>query len=347
MTRVTIEVVRDASAPAGGRALLCLNGLFDIPSPTTFRIDLIDDDAMVGTARRGWPAGDLTPESVRLGEKGVEMLIGPDVVDAPLLLPGTPVEISVPGAGLRQELRWPSLPVSKVERRATVVVSGEQRTADIAARAQAQREELARITAARLEAERVEREAALAMLAAKRVPPAAQTARPAADALSAPTGRSSPSPGAAAALAAAAAAASAGIPRAEPAIAAGGASVAKVTPPPLPTGPAPFEAAPTPLEPQARAPTAAGTAAPVMPAVRSAIEITPLAPASAAVGDKPRPHAAASASSAAEIAEEAADRVSASAVLSRQNASRAAPRSSRATLQRSSGLGFLVASGMG
>ena len=338
MTRVTIEIVRDAGVQGGGKALLLLHGLAEVPKPATFRIDLIDDEAMVAPARRGWPAGDLTPLSARLGEKGVELLIGPDVVDAPLLLPGTPVAISVPAAGLRQELRWPSLPVSKVERRAAVVVSGEQRAASIAARAEAQRTELARITAARLEAERVEREAALALLESKRVTPAAAVPRVAA-------GNDARGGGAAMVAAAAAAHAVAGIRNAEPVVA------TATTPPPLPnTTVKVAEHAETRVDPNGVAtatepPSAANVTAPTNTATadQTADRIDAPRPASTtpALDGAPSPRAAGVAH-----AEDIAVAESASAVLSRQVASRAAPRASSSTLQWSFGLGFLVASGL-
>jgi hypothetical protein len=338
MTRVTIEIVRDAGVQGGGKALLLLHGLAEVPTPATFRIDLIDDEAMLAPARRGWPAGDLTPLSARLGEKGVELLIGPDVVDAPLLLPGTPVAISVPAAGLRQELRWPSLPVSKVERRAAVVVSGEQRAASIAARAEAQRTELARITAARLEAEREEREAALALLESKRVTPAAAVPRVAA-------GNDARGGGAAMVAAAAAAHAVSGIRNAEPVVA------TATTPPPLPnTTVKVAEHAETRVDPNGVAtatepPSAANVRAPTNTATadQTADRIDAPRPASTtlALDGAPSPRAAGVAH-----AEDIAVAESASAVLSRQVASRAAPRASSSTLQWSFGLGFLVASGL-
>ncbi|MBL8566784.1 MAG: hypothetical protein JNM89_13810 [Hyphomicrobiaceae bacterium] len=162
MSGVSVEVVRE------GEAVIRLDGVFEVPSRTVFVIEPLDDE-LAASVSPGWPAGELTPVSTRVGAKGVELLIGPEVVDAPRLLPGTPVVISVPGASVRDELRWPSLTLSKSRRRGTAVVTGEQRAADVAARAEQQRAELARIRAARIEAEREQEAAALALLASRRM----------------------------------------------------------------------------------------------------------------------------------------------------------------------------------
>ncbi len=162
MSGVSVEVVRE------GEAVIRLDGVFEVPSRTVFVIEPLDEE-QAASASAGWPAGELTPVSTRVGAKGVELLIGPEVVDAPRLLPGTPVVISVPGASVRDELRWPSLSLSKSRRRGAAVVTGEQRVADIAARAEQQRVELARIRAARIEAEREQEAAALALLASRRM----------------------------------------------------------------------------------------------------------------------------------------------------------------------------------
>ena len=158
MSAVTVEVVLDPASTEQGAALIRLVGVFDVPRNATFRIEPIDDEH-VAEPPKGWPSGELTPKSIRIGALGVELLLGPEVLDAPALLPGTPVAISVPVLSLRRELRWPNLPVQRAARRPAVVVSGEQRAADIAARAEAQRAELARITSERQAAEAKQRAA--------------------------------------------------------------------------------------------------------------------------------------------------------------------------------------------
>lgn len=160
MSVVKIEIVRDISSGVAGEAVIRLNGLFSLPPSSVFRIDPIDEEAGL-EKQAGWPAGELNARSMRLSEHGVELVIGPEVADAPPLLPGTPVAVSIPSAAIRHELRWPNLPVAKPARRGVVVVSGEQRAAELAARAQAQRAELARITADRMAAEQDDEAAAL------------------------------------------------------------------------------------------------------------------------------------------------------------------------------------------
>ena len=163
MSVVKVEIVRDASGGAAGEAVIRLNGLYALPASPIYRIDPIDEEAGL-EKQSGWPAGELSARSMRLGEYGVEMVIGPEVADAPPLLPGTPVAVSVPSASIRHELRWPNLPVVRPVRRGAVVVSGEQRAAELAARVEAQRAELARITAERLAAEKEDEEAARRLL---------------------------------------------------------------------------------------------------------------------------------------------------------------------------------------
>lgn len=160
MSVVKIEIVRDASSGVAGEAVIRLNGLHSLPPTSVFRIDPIDEEAGL-EKQAGWPAGELNARSMRLSEHGVELVIGPEVADAPPLLPGTPVAVSIPSAAIRHELRWPNLPVAKPARRGVVVVSGEQRAAELAARAQAQRAELARITAERLASDQEDAAAAL------------------------------------------------------------------------------------------------------------------------------------------------------------------------------------------
>lgn len=152
MTGTRIEIVRDTGPEQDGATVIRLIGVDEIPQSTTFRIESIDDEG--GEPPPGWPTGDIEPLRTRIGEKGVELVIGSEIADAPALLPGTPVAISVPGASLREELLWPSLPVVQVARRGVVVMSAERRRAEIAARARARRKELESIAAVRRAAER-------------------------------------------------------------------------------------------------------------------------------------------------------------------------------------------------
>ncbi len=175
MTIMKIEVFPDTSQPAGGHAVIRLKGIALLPPGTTFRIDPIDDTLDDGEFN-GWPRGDLSPLDTRQTPEGIEMRIGPDVVDAPLLEPGTPVTISVPDSHLSAELIWPDLPLSSSLTSAPVVMSPSQMAAELAAadrakaakeaqlaaaaraeteRAQAALAEKSRIEAARVEADRM------------------------------------------------------------------------------------------------------------------------------------------------------------------------------------------------
>lgn len=156
MTEVSISVLTDPDPSRAGEAILRLTGVALVPPGSTFRIDPIDDE---GSAElpEGWPVGELKPSAQRITNDGVDLVIGSDVVEAAALLPGTPVTISVPAVGARAELRWPSLPVAKPARRPAVVVSGEQRAAELAARAAAERAAAARAELEREEAERAAR----------------------------------------------------------------------------------------------------------------------------------------------------------------------------------------------
>lgn len=152
MKGAKIEIVRDESDFSEGDAILRLVDVFELPEKPIFRIGPLDEDASL-EQQPGWPAGDLTASKMRVGTTGVEMLIDQQVVDAPALLPGTPVVITIPSASIKQELRWPSLPAVRKVQRSMVVVSAEKRRAEIAARAKARRAELESMAAVRLAAE--------------------------------------------------------------------------------------------------------------------------------------------------------------------------------------------------
>ena len=99
-----IEIVPDPSVPAGGYAIVRLYGLGQLPEPANFQIIPMD-----GQSQSGWPNGHLKPRHIRLAARGVEMRIGPEIVNAPGLQPGTPVSFVLPALGVRGNLRWPDL----------------------------------------------------------------------------------------------------------------------------------------------------------------------------------------------------------------------------------------------
>lgn len=131
MTMMKIEVIPDTSTPAGGHAIIRLRGVALLPPGATFRIDPIDDSLDNGDPA-SWPRGDLKPIETRQTPDGVEMRVGPDVVDATLLEPGTPVTISVPDGHVSAELVWPDIPLSASGSPTAVVMTPSQMAAEIA-----------------------------------------------------------------------------------------------------------------------------------------------------------------------------------------------------------------------
>jgi hypothetical protein len=151
VSAVTVEVVQDARFPHGGHAVIRLHGLWLLPPQAKFRIDPVDD----ASPEADWPTGERAPKETRVTSRGVEILVGPDIVDAGSLQPGTPVTISIPSASISADLRWPNLPVSSTPRRGQVIMSAAELRAEIATAERLRRErELAAATA---EAERLAR----------------------------------------------------------------------------------------------------------------------------------------------------------------------------------------------
>ncbi len=139
MNDVAISVVSDPEADVAGNAVIRLTGVGLVPPGSTYRIEPLDKD-IASALPLGWPVGDLTPLSSRITRDGVDLVIGPEVVEAPGLMPGTPVAISVASVGARAELRWPSLPVSRAPRRSAVVMSGQQLVSERVAREKEQQQ---------------------------------------------------------------------------------------------------------------------------------------------------------------------------------------------------------------
>lgn len=122
MSQIAVEVVEDTKRPEGGHAIIRLRGLNVIPAPADYRIEPVDGLANVGETNE-WPLGPQHPVETRLTESGVELVAGPDVVESPHLLPGTPVVISVPAANIEAEILWPNVtPLTRTERRPVIAV---------------------------------------------------------------------------------------------------------------------------------------------------------------------------------------------------------------------------------
>lgn len=109
MSDVHVEVLPDPAALNGGRAVVRLIGIFYLPGDVTYRIEPTDN-RIDANADPGWPGGDRRPNATRLTRDGIDLLIGPDVVEARRLAPGTLVRITIPAAAIDMELRWPDIP---------------------------------------------------------------------------------------------------------------------------------------------------------------------------------------------------------------------------------------------
>lgn len=137
MSEITIEIVEDRDHPEGGHAVIRLNGLWLLPANVTYRIDPDGDNDAEPPA--DWPRGDHSPLATRLTPHGVEIVAGPEVVDAPALVPGTRVAISIPAAFVRVETLWPDLPLSKPDASAQGSLTAAELAAELEAAAEARR----------------------------------------------------------------------------------------------------------------------------------------------------------------------------------------------------------------
>lgn len=107
----SIEVFEDPAAPQGGQALIRVTGLGSDPGDAAFTIRRFGYDKGV-LGPNGWQGPDvrLQPLAAGYANGTLQMTVGPDVVDE--IDVGTPVEIELPAAGLRDTLNWPSVPPS-------------------------------------------------------------------------------------------------------------------------------------------------------------------------------------------------------------------------------------------
>ncbi len=171
MSIVTIEVLPDTSQPAGGHAIIRLKGVALLPPGATFRIAPIDD-TLADFEQPGWPHGDRHPLTTRQTPEGIELHVGPEIVDAPLLEPGTPVTISVPDGHVSAELVWPDLPMSSGASLAPFVMTPSQMAAELAAHERAKTEATAAAETKRLAEAATERAKAAPKPQASKIPPA-------------------------------------------------------------------------------------------------------------------------------------------------------------------------------
>ena len=97
MKKVTAEAFEDTSRPEGGHAVILIVGLDGLSDHPTFRLRPVD--AGLAADHRGlWAGRSVSPLTTRQTERGTEFVVGPDIVDNPLLLAGTACSPSTAGA---------------------------------------------------------------------------------------------------------------------------------------------------------------------------------------------------------------------------------------------------------
>lgn len=132
MTSSNIEIYERKSG-TGGLAIIHVPALAGWPSDARISIEPLDR-VMVGNLGREWPERDIEPLSVvRVGD-GFDLLIGPDIVDAPALAPGTPVVLRISEVDVRAELKWPKLMPSRYRRLSPVAMSANQLALELSRR---------------------------------------------------------------------------------------------------------------------------------------------------------------------------------------------------------------------
>ncbi len=112
MTQPLIDISPDASKPEGGHAIVLVRAVAEMPDPLLFTISALPDDPDDPNSVKDWSLGEHKPIAARLTPDGLVMKIGPAIVDATELQPGTPVVFAVTSAGISAELGWPDLPVT-------------------------------------------------------------------------------------------------------------------------------------------------------------------------------------------------------------------------------------------
>ncbi len=115
MKKLSVDVYEDRSRPEGGHAVIRLNGLESLPDSVTFRIRPVDS---TGAGDGAWQNTERHPLVTRLTKDGVELVVGPDIVESPLFLPGTLTAIEIQKCGVRGEFLWPRIsPLVRPKRR--------------------------------------------------------------------------------------------------------------------------------------------------------------------------------------------------------------------------------------
>jgi TPR repeat protein len=141
MSAYKVAVLEDDAVPTSGVAVIRIAGLKGWPPGATVRIRPVDE-AAVPPKSEGWPWGDITPYRVVPSDGGVDVILGPEVVSSPRLVPGMPVTIEVSAANVVADVRWPAITPTVRRRGNAVAMSAAQ------------------LLAAKTERERLEKEAA-------------------------------------------------------------------------------------------------------------------------------------------------------------------------------------------
>ncbi len=151
MSTIYVDIVETGAADNDHTAIR-ISGLSSLPADPTFRIDPIDESLME-SGDVDWPAGPRRPQTVLLRDGVYDLVLGPDVLESPLLLAGTPVIISVTDTTIVKELMWPSIPTRKRRKRRPVIVTEELREAERSAHDAKRREAVAVLEAATMRAQ--------------------------------------------------------------------------------------------------------------------------------------------------------------------------------------------------
>ncbi len=133
MSSITLEIREDVSHREGGHAIILIKGLKTKPDNGAFAIEPADA-SLAARDMKGWPVGIRRPLKTTMSNSGFEIVVGPDVVECPVLLPGTPVVIKIPAAGVCEEALWPDITPLRRQKVKRIITSSERR--DAIARAQ-------------------------------------------------------------------------------------------------------------------------------------------------------------------------------------------------------------------
>ena len=126
MLKLAVEVFQDPGRPQGGHAVIRLKGIADVPDVITYRIKPVES-AHPLDGRTTWPEGERRPIATRVTKDCVELVVGPELVENPLFLPGTLALIEIPQCAARGEVLWPRIAPLARPRRRHLVAARTQR----------------------------------------------------------------------------------------------------------------------------------------------------------------------------------------------------------------------------